>query len=170
MAGVEQTIVPDAAAGGSPTPPIVEIFQFLYKFAGAGLGFLWTATAYLYSALRTASLPVTAIVSALYAPLSYILAPFVLSVTILVNAFVITPYEFLKALLHDVYPLYAFVVVSLIYAGGIGLCARIISRLGMSALTEPSNDFAPGENKSNPDSKEGTQSHTRRVTIKDERS
>lgn len=124
MAGVEQIILPDAAAGGSPTPPIVEIFQFFYTFAGAGLTFLWTATVYLYSALRTASLPVTAIVSTLYAPLSYILAPFVLSVTILVNAFVITPYGFLKALLHDIYPLYAFVIVSLVYAGGIGLCAR----------------------------------------------
>ena len=151
----------------SPTPPIVEIFQFVYKSTGLGLTFIWTAITYLYSALRTASFPITAVVSTLYAPLSYILSPFVLSVTIVVNAFVITPYGLLKTALHDVYPIYAFAIVSIIYAGGIGLCARIICRLGMDAMTESADEYTSIEAVgTNPKQRRQTQSG--RVVIKDE--
>ncbi|KAI0090241.1 hypothetical protein BDY19DRAFT_760589 [Irpex rosettiformis] len=149
MSGVAETILSNAGAQPpvSSTPPIVEIFQILYRLAGLGLTSLWTATTYLYLALRTASFPVTTIVSTVYAPLSYILAPFVLSVTILANAFVVTPYGMLKSALHDIYPLYAFLVVSLIYAGGIGLCARTLCRVGMSALAKPTDGNVVTESK-----------------------
>ncbi|KAI0346186.1 hypothetical protein BDW22DRAFT_1352209 [Trametopsis cervina] len=123
-----------SSIASSPPPPIVELLQLAYTLVLSSLAFLWTATTYLFSALRTASLPLTALLSVLYTPISYVVAPFILSVTILVGALVATPFTILRGILADFYPIYSFLVVSCVYAALIGLCARGITYFGKNAI------------------------------------
>ncbi|KAI0703819.1 hypothetical protein BC835DRAFT_1317717 [Cytidiella melzeri] len=168
MSGLAETVMPATGTqvAVSQTPPIVELFQFAYKLAGSTLAVVWTVATYLFKVLRTASLPFTALFSTLYGPISYVLAPFVLSITILVNALVIIPYTILQSILSAVYPLYAFLVVSLVFATGIALCARGVSHLGKNALAYTVNDAVAAPSAS----KKSKQTRPKKVSIKEEHS
>jgi hypothetical protein len=164
---MSETIHPTAAAQPT-TPPIVEIFQLAYKIASAALVATWTATTYLLSGLRLASVPFTSLFAVLYAPVSYILAPVFLAAHIITNILVIAPYTMLEDTLSALYPIYAFIVVSAIFAAAIGLCARGVSHLGMNALSEPQGDVTSGKRIGDPSLPKEHSSHPKRVTIKDE--
>lgn len=138
MSGASETIVPTIAAQTQPPPPIVEVFQFTYRLTISALKHLWTVVAYTISALRSLSVPFTALLLTLYKPLSYLLAPFLLAMNVTFNILVKTPYTVGKQVLSDAYPIYSFMVVTCIYAAFIGLSARVISYVVRSAFAPPS--------------------------------
>lgn len=142
MSTVQESAAAAAAAQLPAPPPIVEIFWFANKLLASAFAFLWTRTSYASAALRLASSPFTALVSALYKPISYLFAPFVLAINVVFDVFVLTPYSVLQRLISDFYPIYAFIVVSCICAIFIGISARGVSYVLRSAF-RPSSYYAP---------------------------
>jgi len=156
-----------AADVSQPPPPIIEILQLAWQLTLSGFNFLGTLTNFMLSAVRTATIPFSTIISVVYAPISYILSPFVLAAKLVINAFVLAPYSMIKSILADLYPIYAFVVVACIYAAVIGLCARGVSQLAKNILMFPYASSTPPATKPVVIKKEPPPAKPRRVSIKE---
>lgn len=133
MSSVSESAIPIATTQAAP--PIVEIFHLAYRLVTSAFALLWTVITYVFVILRTASFPFTAAASGVYSPLSYVLSPIFLAISFIIDILVLTPYAFFKGFLTEVYPVYAFVVVTCIYAAVIGLSFRAVTRTVQYAVT-----------------------------------
>ncbi|EPS97546.1 hypothetical protein FOMPIDRAFT_13300, partial [Fomitopsis schrenkii] len=100
-------------------PPILE----LIRFASSSLSVISTYTRRSFTYLISKPLWTTLAVT--YRPLSYLLAPVFVFLSILLDVFILTPYTVIKAILINVYPIYVFLGASLLCAACVGLGARL---------------------------------------------
>ncbi|PCH39928.1 hypothetical protein WOLCODRAFT_98016 [Wolfiporia cocos MD-104 SS10] len=122
------------------SPPIVHILRILTSATSALFSLLTRIIA--NTAHLAVATPISTIVTALYTPVAYLLAPLTLFLSVLFDVCVRTPNALVAAILDGIYPLYAFVGASCICAGCVGLAARL-SVKAIRAVLLPGKE-APG--------------------------
>ncbi|KAI0049477.1 hypothetical protein FA95DRAFT_1556761 [Auriscalpium vulgare] len=155
----------------SSPPPILALLPLLtYTFSAAtsAIGFFYNA---LISILLLTLTPFNVIIPAL----SYALAPFIISLQLLFESFVLTPYRVTVYVLQAIYPLYAFVGVAVVFGAVVGLGARlIVGTVGKALLGGPrtstsTNVVRKRERSRTPlAQRRGVVKGKRRVTVKEE--
>jgi len=153
-------LVPSAAVESVATadPPIVEIARFLYSSS------VYTVDVFirLLSTLGRVSLSLTQTFAAPFGPISlallYLFSPVVVFFQILLDAFIFAPYSVAVTILQNLYPVYVFVGVSVLFAATVGLGARGLVSASRHLLFTPSS--APSHARSKP---------AKRVSIKEEK-
>ena len=110
------------ATASPPSPASPPIFELL-RFASYSLSVVFTYTRRSFSYLISQPLWTTLAIA--HRPVSYLLAPFFVFLSILLDMFIFTPYAIVKAVLVNVYPIYVFLGASLLCAACIGLGARL---------------------------------------------
>lgn len=120
----QPSVVADATAPSTTTPPIVQIFQLATKVASKSLSIALALLSSLWSLARTTLSPVLSLTSLAVSPILYLLGPVIVLSAILFDILVVSPYHLFVSGAKAVYPLYVFVGIACICASCIGLCAR----------------------------------------------
>lgn len=117
--------IPTATSTALSQPPIVYFYEAGYRFlTNVLLGFVG-ASAYVWPVLKAIVSPFVSLFSALSSPILYLLSPLFLLVNIILSIFVYAPYNFLTNTMHALYPVYAFVFITVVLASVVGMSARL---------------------------------------------
>ncbi len=151
-------------------PPIIQFFQLGGRLIAAAATTVTLIATSAWSVARILLSPIGFILTALSSPILYILSPFLTLLHLLVDVLFYTPYILFSRAAHALYPVYAFVCITVIVAAGIGFCARYASSITNLILAGPSvGPSSPTPDPPQPGTKSTQQRILKKVAIKEEK-